>query len=468
MCGIIGIISRNDVVDELYTGLYSIQHRGQDSAGLATFDDKLHIIKDRGLVRDIFDKHDLGKLTGKVGIGHVRYPTIGSEFTTDAQPFFIEYPCTLCMAHNGNLVNYDKLREETVKKYGIVPTSRCDTEIILQIFASELAKQKSYKAEDIFGALERTMGRLNGSYSVVCMTPNGLLAFRDPHAIKPLIMGQKNDSYAFASENVSLDILGYTVVRDLAPGEAVFVSKNLEVSSEIIRKEEPAHCMFEWVYFARPDSTIENRSVYEARLELGNELAKLNNVKGDVVMPVPETARPASTAFSDAVGISQREGLIKSRYVDRTFIMPTQKKREYAVKLKLNPIIREVKGKRILLVDDSLVRGTTTKRIVSALRNAGAKEVHLYFTCPPIKWPCFYGIDMAAKSELAAAKKTIDEIRRDVGADSITYQTIEGLKRAIGKPVCTACLDGKYPTPVEEKDFLEIEAQRERERNFLK
>jgi amidophosphoribosyltransferase len=464
MCGILGIISKKEVVDDIYTGLYTLQHRGQDAAGIATFDGELHLIKDAGLIREIFDRSDLEKLKGKIGIGHVRYPTVGSTLITDAQPFFTNYPTIVCMAHNGNLVNYEKLHKMVVEEYKITPTSRCDVEIILGAFAAELAKQESYNADAVFKALGQVMEKMNGSYSVVVFMQNALLAFRDPHGIKPLVFGKKDGSFAFSSETVALDVLEYEVIKDVQPGEAIYISKNLEVTSQIIKQGNPHHCMFEWVYFARPDSVIEKRSVYEARLALGKELARAKKVNGDVIIPVPETSRPASVTFSDETAIIQREGLIKSRYVDRTFIMPTQKRRESAIKLKLNPIIHEIRGRRVILIDDSLVRGTTSKRIVSLVKNAGAKEVHLFFTCPPIRYSCFYGIDMATRKELAAANKSIEEICKEIGADSLTYQTIEGLKRAIGLPLCTACLDGQYPTEVTEKDVEEIEHQRENER----
>ena len=323
-------------------------------------------------------------------------------------------------------------------------TSECDVEIILHLLAEELKKEK-----DVFNAVENIMKELNGSYSVVAISPEyGFIVFRDPHAIRPLVLSENGA----ASETVALDMINERVIRDVKPGECVVMNDGGMESKQLVKKE-PKHCMFEWVYFSRPDSTIENRSVYEVRVALGRELAKIWDKDADVVIPVPDTSRAAAIGFSEETGIPYREGFIKNRYVGRTFIMPKQTKRIDAVRIKLNPIIREVKNKRIALIDDSIVRGTTCGNLIKLLKNAGAKEVHFLVSCPPIRFPCFYGIDMTRKKELIAQKFKPDELEEKlakmIGADSVTYQTIEGLKRAIGvKGLCAACLDGNYPTDV--------------------
>ena len=469
MCGIIGIIGKADVAGDLYSGLISLQHRGQDATGITTFDgENFHAIKEAGLVTNVFSKESLKKLKGSIGIGHVRYPTVGSILKEDAQPFHTFLPTLISIAQNGNLVNYRQLREELLRQKEEL-YSTCDAELILKLLAKEIAKENSYDAEAFFAATQRVMDKLNGSYSIVGMTSKALFAFRDPYALRPLVLAKREDGYAFSSETAALEVLGYKVVRDVQPGEMIFIDKNMEVKSKILKEGKRAHCMFEWVYFARTDSSIENVGVYEARINLGRELARVWKEKGiqvDIVIPVPDTARPAALSFAEELGLRYTEGFIKNRYIHRTFIMANQERREGAMKLKLNPIIKEVKGKRIALIDDSLVRGTTSKKIIQLLRDAGAKEVHLLLTCPPLKSPCFYGIDMSTKAELAAARMSVEEIRKAIGADSLTYQTIPGLKRAINVPLCTACLDGNYPTNIPEDMKRVFEKQRQEERSY--
>jgi len=468
MCGIIGLIGRNGVARDLSDGLLSLQHRGQDAAGITTFDDSFHVIKESGLVSEIFSKEDLKKLPGNLGIGHVRYPTVGSILKEDAQPFYTDRPTLISIAQNGNIVNCKEIREELLKDKEQL-SSNCDAELILRLLSRELSKEGSYDADSFFNATRRVMDGLNGSYSIIGMTNRALFAFRDPLGIRPLVLGKKEDGYAVSSETVALDILGFEVVKDLEPGEMVFISKNLEVNSKILKQAGRAHCMFEWVYIARTDSVLERVGVYEARLNLGRKLAQIWKKTGrqvDIVIPVPDTARPAALAFAEELGLRYTEGFIKNRYIQRTFIMANQERREIAMKLKLNPIIKEVKGQRIALIDDSLVRGTTSKKIIKLLKDAGAKEVHFLLTCPPLKSPCFYGIDMSTKKELAAANKSTEEIRKAIGADSLTYQTMEGLKKAIGAPLCTACLDGNYPTSISQQVMESFETLRERERAF--
>ena len=440
MCGIVAL-SNGDVALKLYYGLYSVQHRGQDSCGMATYDaanKRFRMKKGQGLVPNVFSEQSIENLFGAAGIGHVRYPTIGSDFLKDAQPFI--YDDSIAMAHNGNIANY----AEMVKTLKQKPASMCDVEVILNALGEGMKKYK-----DVYQAVEESMNRLNGSYSVVSLVRDeGLVIFRDPHAIRPLVLSKEGA----ASESIALDIMGETVFDDVRPGECVII-KDGKMERKTLVDKGPRHCMFEWVYFSRPDSTIEKRSVYDVRLKLGEELAKEFDKKVDVVVPVPDTSRPAAQGFAHALGVDHREGLIKNRYVGRTFIMPKQGLREAAVRVKLNPVIQELMGKRVALVDDSIVRGTTSKKLVKLVRDAGAKEVHLVISCPPILWPCFYGVDMTKKAELIAARFPKDlieeEVAKAVGADSVTYLSIDGLRRAIGvKGLCTACLDGDYATDV--------------------
>ncbi len=481
MCGFIGIISRNNnVAYDLFIALNNLQHRGQDGAGILTFDgNEFYMQKGIGLVNEFFSEQNLSELKGKIGIGHVRYPTIGSDPKKDVQPFVTYQPFGIGMCHNGNLVNYDSLKELLLKKYQRRMRSGNDIETILGLFASEL--QKNSKAEsvctenDIFGALKNTVAQLNGGYSCVSVVAGkGLLGFRDPNGIRPIVFAEKTENgkvvaYALASETVALDILGFKVIKDLEPGEAILVDENMQYYSKILAIGKKRPCMFEWVYFARADSVIENKGVYEVRLNLGSELAKIwakKGIEADVVVPVPDSSKSAAITFAQETGLPYREGLIKNRYIGRTFIMPYQKKREFSVRMKLNPIIREIKGKRVILIDDSIVRGTTSKKIIQMVREAGAKEVHFVVTCPPIKYPCFYAVDFASKYELIAGEKTIEEIRKEIGADSLTYQGIENLKNAIGlgNNLCMACLTGEYVTDVSEGQAKVLGEQREKER----
>ncbi|MFH0835392.1 MAG: amidophosphoribosyltransferase [Candidatus Micrarchaeota archaeon] len=463
MCGIIGAIGTKDVAPDLYAGLIAMQHRGQDSAGMAVFDGA-HIEnkKSVGYVEDIFDSETLADLCGRVGIGHVRYATIGSNPYRDAQPFSVSEPCGIAMAHNGNVINYDELRQ----RYSDRARSNCDIEIVLHRFADALSREKTIDPRAVFLAVEAVMNDVNGSYSVVAFVKGGLLAFRDPHGIKPLVMGEREDGTKFfASESVAFDAIGAKIVRDVAPGEAVYIDSSGAMHSRMVKPEKPAHCMFEWVYFARPDSTIDGRNVYDARLRLGQELAKLVEKDDlDVIVPVPDTARTAAQSLAEEIKVPCREGLMKNRYIGRTFIMPTQAQRERAVRTKLNPLAFVVKDKNIGLVDDSIVRGTTSKKIVSLLKKE-TKRVHLIITCPPIRHPCFYGIDFPSTKELIASGRTEKQVCEHVGCDELTYLSIEGMKRAIGVDgLCMACLNGEYPTQVTDEDKRRVCASREQDR----
>ena len=480
MCGFIGIISRDsNVAYDLYMALNTLQHRGQDGTGILTFDgNEFYVHKGVGLVSEFYNEQNLSELKGRIGIGHVRYPTIGSDPKKDVQPFVTYQPFGIGICHNGNLVNYDSLKQTLLKKHNRRMRSNNDVEVILGLFASELqkiCKEGVCNENDIFDALKNAMQQINGGYSCVSVVADkGLLAFRDQNAIRPVVFAEKIVdgkvvAYGFASESVALDALGFRIIKDLEPGEAVIVDENMQYHSKIVVKGQKRACMFEWVYFARPDSVIENKGVYEVRLNLGNELAEIwkkNGLKADVVIPVPETSKTAAVSFAQAIGLPYREGLIKNRYVGRTFIMPHQKKREFGVRIKLNPVVREIKGKSVILIDDSIVRGTTSRKIVDMVRNAGATEVHFVVTCPPIKYPCYYAIDFANKTELIAGEKTIEEIREEIGADSLTYQEIERLKSAIGlgNNLCMACLTGEYVTEVSEAQKKLLGETRDKER----
>jgi len=447
MCGIIGIKNEN-VSYPIYTGLNTIQHRGQESCGIITeYNGKYYLKKDLGLVNKVFDERDLIDLAGNVGIGHVRYPTVGSDPKKNAQPFFTLDP-KIAMVHNGNVVNYYQLRSE-LKREGRKIESGCDVEVILHSLAEELNKTK-----DIEESVYNVMDRVKGSYSCLALIGNKLVAFRDPYGIRPFVYG-KGKGYAFASESSALDLMGYSLERDLKPGELMIVDDKIE--SKIINKKGERHCMFEYVYFSRPDSVIEGRTVYDVRLELGKNIDF--DKDADIVIPVPDTSRPAALGFAEKNGIEYKEGLIKNRYTGRTFIMPTQSMRETAVKKNLNSIKSVVKDKKVVLVDDSIVRGTTSRRIVNMIRKAGAKEVHFVSSCPKLLYPCFYGIDFPCKEELIARK----DYKKLIGADSVTYQSIEGLKKAIDiKGLCTACLDGDYVIEPSEEFALKRKEERVR------
>ncbi|MBN1646111.1 amidophosphoribosyltransferase [Candidatus Woesearchaeota archaeon] len=448
MCGVIGIINSEDVSLKLFYGLMSLQHRGQDAAGIATTkDNEVYLHKNTGLVSDVFCHEDLSELKGNMGIGHTRYSTVGVSSRSNTQPLYVNSTRKIAMAHNGNITNYAELQKILTRK-GIFFISTVDVEPILRMFAYKYEKTK-----DFFAASDHVMQNVKGAYSIVgTIAGVGLFAIRDPNGIRPLCMGKNGDSYVFASESAALQAIGYDFVRDVSPGEAILIknagkdSASPRIEQRILTHRHRAHCMFEWVYFASPQSMIEERAVYKARLSLGVILAK--KLKGediDVVVPIPDTSRSCAIKLAEVLGVKYREGLIKHRYVGRTFITPSQESRKYLVNLKLNVILSIIKGKNICLVDDSIVRGTTSKKIVKKLRDAGAKRIIFVSSCPPIKYPCFYGIDMSTKEELIASRRSIDEIRRYIGADKLVYTEIDDLKRAIRRDICTACLDKKYP-----------------------
>ncbi|MGL5347911.1 MAG: amidophosphoribosyltransferase [Peptostreptococcaceae bacterium] len=452
MCGVVGIYSNKDISKELYYALYSMQHRGQESCGIAVADgDNINYKKDMGLVGDIFKPEDLEKLKGTMGIGHVRYSTAGGSHLANCQP--LVGSCRkrkLGLAHNGNLVNANFLKD-MLEEEGFMFQANSDTEVILYILA------RYYKG-DIVESLKITMDYIKGAYSLVIMGEDELVAVRDPHGFRPLILGKRGDEYIFASEDCAIDILGGEVIRDVEPGEIIVV-KDGELKSYFYSenyKQLKKSCIFEHIYFARNDATIDNVNVYDFRVKCGEILAKNDNVKADIVVPVPDSGWAGAIGYSNYSKLPVSEGLVKNRYVGRTFIKPTQEEREIGVKIKLNPLSSVVKGKSVVLVDDSVVRGTTSRLIVKSLKDAGASEIHLRITSPPVKYSCYYGIDTPNRSKLIASQNSIEEIRKYIGCDSLEFLDIEGLLDATEEKCtfCKACFDGEYPVKKIDREEL--------------
>src|SRR6478609_5841238 len=462
MCGIVGIVGTSEVAAQLYDGLTVLQHRGQDAAGIATTDrHRLRVHKGNGLVRDVFDAASMLLLEGRVGIAHCRYPTAGSEGSDEAQPFYVNSPYGIALAHNGNLINTDALRREVFEQDRRNVNTESDSEVLLNVFAHELDTQKALTPESVFRAVEGVNRRAKGGYAVVLAVLGlGLVAFRDPHGIRPLVLGRRTTAagteYAVASESVALDVLGFERLRDVAPGEAVVVTARGELHSQLCaEKADFAPCIFEYVYFARPDSMIDDISVHKARMRmgvaLGEKILRLRpNHDIDVVIPIPDTSRDSALEIANVLGVKYREGFIKNRYVGRTFIMPGQGERAKSVKRKLNPIPLEFRNRVVLLVDDSIVRGTTSKQIVQMARDAGAKKVYLASAAPPVRYPNIYGIDMPTSTELIAHDRSIEEIREFIGADKLIYQDVAAMKRVVAalnpklNGFDASCFDGVY------------------------
>jgi len=437
-CAVFGIKSNSDVFDSIYNGLYSLQHRGQESAGIAVYDGKIRIHKDMGLVSEVFRNT---YLKGKCGIGHVRYSTIGFSKLENAQPLIINYlKGGFAIAHNGQIVNADELKS-TLESRGNIFTTTSDTEVIAHLIVRE-----HIKTGNLVKGIRTAMGYFKGSYSLTLLYEDKLIAVRDPNGVRPLVYGRSGDTHVFASETCALDVLDVKLVRDVKPSEIMVIGNKVESHPGVSGRV--SHCMFEYVYFARPDSILDGKSVYDVRKNLGAVLSREGKVKADLVAPVPDSGITQAIGYSRASGIPFGEVLMKNRYIGRTFILPDQKKRDSSVKVKLNPIRSELKGKDIILVDDSIVRGTTIKKLIRLLKDAGAKKVHVRISCPPLKYPCFYGIDMQSRKEFIASKKTVEDIRKEIGADSLVYTSIQGLVNAIGLPVtglCMACLNEDYP-----------------------
>jgi len=460
MCGVIGIAGYSHVVQDIYDGLISIQHRGQDAAGIATYSQRIHLVKGTGLVNQIFDQVRISKLMGNLGIGHTRYPTVGAAGAEDAQPFFVNSPYGIAMVHNGNVTNFEPLKKELFDKNKRHVSSSCDVELILNVFADEFEHKTGKFTDNYYRAVNGVFRRVKGTYSCVgIIAGQGLFAFRDPYGIRPLIYGRRKHKngweYCFASESCALTMLGFEKVRDVIPGEAIFIDNKKRMHSKIICKKPHRPCIFEYIYFARPDSLIDKISVYKMRLRLGKALAKQflkTGLDADVVIPIPDSSRPAALSMAYHMNKKYREGLLKNRYIGRTFIMSSQHLRNKNIRYKLSPLTLEIKNKNVLLVDDSIVRGTTSKQIIDMVRGNKAKKVYFVSSCPPLKYPCVYGIDMTRKRELIASKKSVDQIRKEIGADFLLYMNIHELKKAAKAgnkqidDLCSACMDGIYPT----------------------
>jgi len=481
MCGIAGIVAHQNVNQELYDALTVLQHRGQDAAGIVTCEgNRFYLRKDNGLVRDVFSTSQMLRLRGNMGIGHVRYPTAGCTSSAEAQPFYVNSPFGLTLAHNGNLTNTEQLKKELYQQDQRHINTDSDSEILLNVFAHELQQLGKLKisADDVFTAVSKVHKRCRGAYAAVVMIAGfGILAFRDPHGIRPVVYGQRKTAsgidYMIASENVALDVLDFTRTRDLEPGEAIFIDAEGSVQTRQCA-DNPMYspCIFEHVYFARPDSIIDDISVYKARLRMGEKLAEKilrewPNHDIDVVIPIPDTSRTSALQLANRLGVKFREGFIKNRYIGRTFIMPGQQMRRKSVKQKLNAISLEFEGKNVILVDDSIVRGTTSEQIIQMARDAGAKKVYMASAAPPVRYPNVYGIDMPAAHELIAHNRTTEEVCQAIGADYLVYQDLDDLIDAVrrGNPKIqqfdTSCFSGKYVTGDIDQAYLDrIEALR--------
>jgi len=452
-CGVFGVYAPGEDVAKLtYFGLYALQHRGQESAGIATFEgEQVHLHKNMGLVSQVFNETILNQLPGDMAVGHTRYSTTGSSRVANAQPAVVKTRLgSLALAHNGNLVNTTELREDLLKRNCNFVTTT-DSEMVAIAIGAEVDSGK-----DWLDAAINAFGRCKGAYSLVIGTPVGLMGVRDPNGVRPLVIGTLGSNpqrYVLASETCGLDIIGAEYLRDVEPGELVWITEEGMASFHWSKKPERKLCIFEMIYFARPDSVMHDESLYTYRLRLGRQLAQEAQADADIVIGVPDSGIPAAIGFSQASGIPYAEGLIKNRYVGRTFIQPTQSMRESGIRMKLNPLKDVLAGKRVVIVDDSVVRGTTSRKIVKALRDAGATQVHMRVSSPPVTHPCFYGIDTDSQDQLIAATKSIEEIAQQMGVDSLAYLSWQGMLQATGEDpnsFCSACFTGDYPVPVPE------------------
>ncbi len=447
-CGVFGVFAPDeDVARITFYGIYALQHRGQESAGIATADGhRIHVRTGMGLVAQVFDEADLGQLPGHIAIGHNRYSTTGSNRIENAQPIYLDGKHgPLALGHNGNLINAEVLRYD-LENQGFTFDGSTDTEVVACMLASA-------PGADWPERVSNTMRAITGAYCLIALTPNELIAMRDPYGLRPLCLGRLNATgWVIASESCALDHLGAEFVREVEPGEAIIIDRDGLHSIQAVERRRDALCVFEYIYFARPDSLLREKLIYPTRMAMGRELARQSPVDADLVIGVPDSAIAAAIGYSHESGLPYAEGLVKNRYVGRTFIQPDQRLRDQGVYLKFNPLKQVIEGKRLLVVDDSIVRGTTTPKVVEMLRRAGAREIHMRICAPPIRHPCHFGIDMATQWELIASHQSVEEIRQHIGADSLAYLTIEGLMRAVEQPkgsFCTACFTGEYPMPVQ-------------------
>jgi len=489
MCGILGVVARSPVNQLLYDGLLLLQHRGQDAAGIVTAEgNRIHLYKAPGMVRDVFRTRNMRSLPGNMGIAHCRYPTAGSAFSSaEAQPFYVNSPFGIVLGHNGNLTNSEVLKEEMFRTDLRHINTGSDSEVLVNVLAHELEKASvklHLEPQTIFTAIANVHRRVRGAYAVVAMIAGyGVVAFRDPYGIRPAVIGINesygaNPEYMVASESVALDANGFRVLRDIAPGEAIFIDENGKFHSQQCAPHASLNpCIFEYVYLARPDSVIDGASVYESRLNMGEALGrkirqKYSNLKVDVVIPIPDSSRPSALQLAVGLGVPYREGFVKNRYIGRTFIMPGQAVRTHSVRQKLNPMAMEFSGKNVLLVDDSIVRGTTSREIVQMARESGARKVFFASAAPPVRFPNVYGIDMPTRAELIAAQRSEEEVAGEIGADALVYQDLDALKDAVRR--CnpkltnfeTSCFDGHYITGDITADYLRsIEIRRHAKRD---
>jgi amidophosphoribosyltransferase len=461
-CGVFGIFGHHEAANMTYLGLYALQHRGQESAGIAAADGNLvRVSKAMGYVADIFSGDALSQLPGHAAIGHVRYSTAGESRLANAQPFLID--CAhgqFSICHNGNLTNADMLRNELVGQ-GSIFQSGSDTEVVLHLYARS-------KARDVEDAVVQSVTQLQGAFSFLMLTPDRMIAVRDPHGFRPLALGRLGDAYVVCSETCAMDLIGATHIRDVEPGELLIISAGGIRSIKPFGAAPLAHCVFEHVYFSRPDSYVFGKSVNEVRTNLGRVLAREQRVDADVVVPIPDSGVCAAVGYADEANIPLRMGLIRNHYVGRTFIQPQSAIRHFGVKVKLNPVRSILEGRRVILVDDSLVRGTTSRKIVRMVRAAGASEVHVRISCPPTISPCFYGVDTPSRSELMAATHTMDEIRTYLDCDTVAYLSLDGMMTAVGEGsanYCSSCYTGHYPVafPRDERSYLQLALKLDKE-----
>jgi amidophosphoribosyltransferase len=488
MCGILGIVARSPVNQLLYDGLLLLQHRGQDAAGIVTSErNSFHMHKAPGMVRDVFRTRNMRSLPGNMGIAHCRYPTAGSAFSSaEAQPFYVNSPFGIVLGHNGNLINTEQLKEEMFRTDLRHINTGSDSEVLVNVLAHELEKASvklRLEPQTIFTAVAGVHRRCRGAYAVIAMIAGyGVLAFRDPFGIRPAVIGynetEAGTEYMVASESVAVDALGFRVLRDIGPGEAVFIDEEGNFHHQQCASQASLNpCIFEYVYLARPDSLIDGASVYETRLNMGEKLAdkirrQYRHLDVDVVIPIPDSSRPSALQLAAGLGVPYREGFVKNRYIGRTFIMPGHAVRRRSVRQKLNPMAMEFAGKNVLLVDDSIVRGTTSREIVQMARESGARKVFFASAAPPVRFPNVYGIDMPTRAELIAAHRSEDEVAREIGADALIYQDLDALKEAVQRAnpkltsFETSCFDGVYVTGDVTADYLRtIEIQRDAQRD---
>ena len=489
MCGIAGIYSHKSVAAELYDCIIHLQHRGQDAAGIMTYDDRMHKEKGMGLAKEIFNEENMNLLTGNIGISHNRYPTHGGFSHGEVQPFWTSVPYGIALAHNGNLINYQELAEEITKQDSRYLNTNSDTEVLLHLFADQLHEDKPPESSEEFfkllcGAVSTIFNKVKGAYSVTAMIiGKGLVVFRDPNGIRPLVKGERSNGnggkdFIFASENSMFYSLGYEPKGTVLPGELIYVNNEGQVFNRRLVQKEFNPCIFEYVYFARPDATLNDISVYRARLRMGQNLAQAWKEKHpeknpDIVIPAPSTANTAALSFAHELGVRYSEGLYKNTFIGRTFIMPGQEERKKSVKYKLVPQELEIRDKKVLIMDDSIVRGNTSREIVRMLRDFGAREVYFAVACPPVKSPCFYGVDMPTRDELIAGNKSEKEIEKYLAVDALLYQEIDSLVEAVTRKgdhhidrPCMACLDGQYVgNDVDDAKMDEMETMRKNDRN---